>query len=72
MTTLSSIALIDKIQTTIDGGCRVTLDFSANDINLAQELLKYKLQNDKVAVAFQRLGNGSSKDLKIEIEDIKI
>jgi hypothetical protein len=53
--TWSALAVINKIQTTLDGGTRLTLDFSENDLQLAQELLKIKFQSGQVIVAFQKL-----------------
>lgn len=56
--TLSALAGINKISTNIDGGMRLTLDFSENDLNLAQELLKIKYEDGRIVVAFQRIQNG--------------
>jgi len=55
---LSALAVINKIQTTIDGGTRITLDFSERDLSLAQELLKIKFESGRIAVAFERVLDG--------------
>jgi hypothetical protein len=61
-TVLSAMALIDKVQTTLDGGCRITLDLAANEVNLAQELLKIKLEQGRVFVAFQKVDEAAKDD----------
>lgn len=49
----SSLAIIQKIQTTIDGGARITLDLGQNDSELISKLMKLKLSGDElVFVAF--------------------
>lgn len=51
----SSVALIYKIQTTIDGGARVTIDLPSVSSDLAKSLLEMKLLGrEMVAVAFVR------------------
>lgn len=68
--TFSTMAIIEKVQTTIDGGIRVSLDFSANEVDLAQQLLSIKLTQGKVAVAFQKLEDNESP--RIEVEKIEV
>jgi hypothetical protein len=41
-------ALIYKVQTLVDGGLRVTLDLSANDIEIVQKLLLLYSQGDSL------------------------
>lgn len=56
MKTLSALAIINKISTTLDGGCRITLDISESDLALTKELLEIKFKDGgQVVVAFQRL-----------------
>lgn len=49
----SSVALIYKVQTTIDGGARITLDLPSVASDLAKQLLEMKLLGrEMVAVGF--------------------
>lgn len=41
-------AIINKIQTTIDGGARVTLDLNSNDKELIKKLIDIKLENNQM------------------------
>ena len=55
----ASVATIYKIQTTIDGGARLTLDLPVDSVGLMSSLLKRKLENDElVMVAFVEVDNG--------------
>lgn len=40
-------AIINKIQTTIDGGARVTLDLNSNDRELIKRLIDIKLEGSQ-------------------------
>lgn len=40
-------AIINKIQTTIDGGARVTLDLNSNDKELIKRLIDIKLEGSQ-------------------------
>lgn len=64
--TYSALSVIDKVQTTIDGGTRVSLDFSANDTDLAQFLLHTKLTQGKIIVAFQRVEEKEAPTITME------
>lgn len=48
----NSIAVINKVQNTTDGGLRVTLDIPSSDVELAQSLLKLAVENSSVIVQF--------------------
>lgn len=49
----STHAIINKIQTTVDGGARITLDIGAESSVLVSKLLSNKLKcNESVFVAF--------------------
>lgn len=51
----ASVAIIYKIQTTIDGGARLTIDLPSVSSDLVKELLGMKLHGrEMVAVAFAR------------------
>ena len=41
-------ALVYKVSSLVDGGCRVTLDLSSNDIKLIQELLKISMSGENI------------------------
>jgi hypothetical protein len=48
-------AIIQKIQTTVDGGLRVTIDMSADNFELVKKLLELKANGDnQVYVGFAR------------------
>jgi len=54
----SAHSIISKISTTIDGGARLTLDFSAQDKELIKSLLELYLKGEKeVFVAFVKDNN---------------
>lgn len=42
----ASLATINKIQTTVDGGARITLDIPEINHEIASRLLKLKMQGD--------------------------
>lgn len=69
-TTLSALAIIEKVQTTIDGGTRVSLDFSANETELAKFLLHTKLTQGKIIAAFQRVEEKESPTINMEKIDV--
>ena len=63
-----SQAIIQKVQTTVDGGLRVTLDFSASDAELAAELMKRAAQGHPVLrVIFEEV---ESKSDTIEFSEL--
>ena len=48
-------ALIYKVSTLVDGGCRLTLDLNSKDIELIQKLLKLSMTGDPlVTIGFVR------------------
>lgn len=49
-------AIINKIQTTADGGARVTLDLNAQDYRIIQRLVELKLSGrELVGIAFAEI-----------------
>lgn len=49
----TAIAIVDKVQTTRDGGYRITIDLPDSEVSLAQNLLKIKAKgNQLVYVVF--------------------
>lgn len=46
------LALVTKVQNTVDGGFRITLDISSDNVELAAKLLKAASNNDQMYVSF--------------------
>jgi hypothetical protein len=44
----SCVAIINKIQTTQDGGARLTLDICSEDAEIISKLMKLKLENKEL------------------------
>lgn len=52
-------ALIYKIQTTVDGGMRITIDLPETDIDLVQSLMRKKAQGSpRVLLCFMEPSDG--------------
>jgi hypothetical protein len=54
-----STAIINKVQNTLDGGLRVTLDMTAQDIDLVKTLLDLAVNKGTVLVQFLSDGQES-------------
>lgn len=48
----TAIILVQKVTNTIDGGGRVTLDFSANDAETIKKLFQAALDQEQLFVTF--------------------
>jgi hypothetical protein len=44
----SCTAIINKVQTTVDGGARITLDLNSNDKEIIKKLIDIKLENNQI------------------------
>jgi hypothetical protein len=44
----SCTAIINKVQTTIDGGARITLDLNSHDKEIIKKLIDIKLDNNQI------------------------
>lgn len=55
--------LINKVSTTMDGGARITFDFSSQDLHIIKRLLDKKMTGDElVRCIFLDAPNGKESD----------